>query len=129
MPSFLIGLPACRLDLFENLLITENFLLHIATEPNNLGAQHKLTLCGVYRDRRLNLMFNYTGNHAPHLCVYGNPAPLPLLHLGLPDVCVCGGGGWVITDQKPKKALEKEFKTGGIKLRMSTGRKLRNKTL
>jgi hypothetical protein len=30
-------------DLLENLLIKENFILHIATGPNNLGAQHKLT--------------------------------------------------------------------------------------
>ncbi len=34
LPSFLIGLHACRLDLLKNLLIRKNLLLHIATEDN-----------------------------------------------------------------------------------------------
>ena len=34
LPAFLIGLPACRLDLLKNLLIRKNLLLHIATGDN-----------------------------------------------------------------------------------------------
>jgi hypothetical protein len=34
LPSFLIGLPACWLDLLKNLLIRKNLLLHIATGDN-----------------------------------------------------------------------------------------------
>jgi hypothetical protein len=39
------GLPACRLDLLENILIRENFLLHIATGPNNLQPTQTEATC------------------------------------------------------------------------------------